>query len=226
MKYFVTSLLIVIINISGTATCVSANSDNADSTRPYNILILGDSISAAYGIEQEQGWVNLLNDRLLSQTENYQAVNASISGDTTIGSLTRLPLALHRYTPEIVIVELGGNDGLRGYPITRIKANLVRLVEQSLTAGAKVLVLGMKLPPNYGHRYAHSFEQMFLEVARGHGVAVLPFMLDGIATENGLMQGDGIHPTAAAQPRMMELVWSQLEDLLAAEALVPTETKN
>ena len=214
MNYYFASLLLVIINCLWIETGLADNATEPELTRPYNILILGDSISAGYGIEQEQGWVNLLNRRLLSQTDTYQAINASISGDTTVGGLARLPQALERYTPAIVIVELGGNDGLRGYPIGRIRDNLDKLVQQSLDFGARVLVVGMRLPPNYGDRYSNSFNQLFYEVASSHDVPLLPFMLDGIATNPALMQSDGIHPTADAQPLLLDLVWSQLSPLL------------
>ncbi len=218
MNYYFASLLLVIINCLWIETGLANNVTEPESTRPYNILILGDSISAGYGIEQEQGWVNLLNSRLLSQTEKYQAINASISGDTTVGGLARLEQALQRHNPAIVIVELGGNDGLRGYPIGRIRDNLDKLVKQSLDFGARVLVVGMRLPPNYGDRYSNSFNQLFYEVASSHEVALLPFMLDGIATNSELMQSDGIHPTADAQPLLLELVWSQLAPLLDSTA--------
>lgn len=181
---------------------------------PNIVLVLGDSISAGYGIEQELGWVNLLNERLLRQTTVYQVKNLSISGETTIGGLTRLPQALERYQPDIVIIELGGNDGLRGYPISKIRSNLNKLVVTSLQADARVLLVGMMLPPNYGKRYADAFYRTFSEIAATHNVPLLPFLLDGIAANTALMQRDGIHPKAEAQPMILDNIWPKLADLL------------
>jgi acyl-CoA thioesterase-1 len=221
MKYVFVSLLVVVAHCLWVETGLAEIGQGSESARPYNILILGDSISAGYGIEQEQGWVNLLNNRLLSQAALYRAINASISGDTTVGGLARLPQALERYHPTVVIIELGGNDGLRGYPISKIRANLDQLVQQSLDFGARVLVVGMRLPPNYGDRYANSFNQLFRDVASHHGIPLIPFMLDGIAINPELMQSDGIHPTAEAQPRLLELIWTQLLPLLESPIELP-----
>jgi acyl-CoA thioesterase-1 len=178
------------------------------------ILVLGDSISAGYGIEQELGWVNLLNERLLRQTTAYQVKNLSVSGETTIGGLTRLPQALARYNPDIVIIELGGNDGLRGYPISKIRANLDKLVATSLQAEARVLLVGMMLPPNYGKRYADAFYRTFSEIAATYSVPLLPFLLDGIAANAAMMQRDGIHPKAEAQSMILENIWPKLHDMI------------
>lgn len=178
------------------------------------ILVLGDSISAAYGIEPEQGWVQLLQDRLDATAPEYSVVNASISGETTGGGLARLPGALERHEPEVVIVELGGNDGLRGYPIARIRDNLARMVELAQDAGARVLLVGMAIPPNYGQRYLDAFRGTFREVAEQTGVPLVPFLLEGIATDDGLMQEDGIHPEAEAQPMLLENLWPKLVGLL------------
>jgi acyl-CoA thioesterase-1 len=178
------------------------------------ILVLGDSISAAYGIEPEQGWVQLLQDRLDAKAPGYSVVNASISGETTGGGLARLPGALERHEPEVVIVELGGNDGLRGYPITRIRDNLARMVELAQDAGARVLLVGMLIPPNYGDRYLEAFRGAFREVADDAGVPLIPFLLEGIATDDGLMQEDGIHPEAEAQPMLLENLWPALARML------------
>lgn len=181
------------------------------------VLVLGDSISAGYGIEQELGWVNLLNERLLRQTTEYQVKNLSISGETTIGGLTRLPQALERYNPDIVIIELGGNDGLRGYPISKIRSNLNKLVATSLQADARVLLVGMMLPPNYGQRYTDAFYRIFSEIAATHNVPFLPFLLDGIAANTALMQPDGIHPKAEAQSMILDNIWSRLADMLGRD---------
>ncbi len=179
------------------------------------IIILGDSISAGYGIEQERGWVNLLKERLLRQAATYRVKNLSISGETTVGGLIRFPQALEKYQPHVVIIELGGNDGLRGYPISKIRSNLNRLVGMSLQANARVLLVGMRLPPNYGKRYADAFYHAFSEVAVANNVSLLPFLLDGIATHTDLMQADGIHPKAQAQQIILDNIWPALADMLA-----------
>ena len=179
--------------------------------------MLGDSISAAYGIEPDQGWVRLLQERLDAKMPGFSVVNASISGETTGGGLARLPKALERHAPELVIIELGGNDGLRGYPIDRIRGNLSRMVELSLASGARVLLAGMFIPPNYGQRYMQGFHGTFHEVAARHEVPLVPFLLEGVATDASLMQTDGIHPTANAQPLLLDNLWPLLEPLLDGE---------
>ena len=190
---------------------------------------MGDSISAAYGIEAEQGWVQLLADRLDDVGVDVSVVNASVSGETTGGGVVRLPGSLERHAPELVIIELGGNDGLRGYPIARIRDNLARMVSMAREAGADVLLLGMFVPPNYGERYMNGFHENFHRVAAEAGVSLVPFLLDGVATDAGLMQEDGIHPTAEAQPMLLDNVWPTLAPLLGlgtasvSEAPVPAE---
>lgn len=178
------------------------------------ILVLGDSISAGYGLEAREGWVSLLEERLAERPEPYEVVNASVSGETTGGGLARLPDALARHRPEVVVLELGGNDGLRGYPIARIRGNLARMVALARDAGARVLLVGMHIPPNYGSRYTEAFHATYREIAERDGVALVPFLLEGVATDASLMQGDGIHPTAAAQPLLLENLWPTLLHLL------------
>jgi acyl-CoA thioesterase-1 len=178
------------------------------------ILVLGDSISAGYGINVEEGWVALLQKRLKAQGYGYRVVNASVSGETTSGGLQRLPRALSLHKPEIVILELGGNDGLRGLPIATTRENMNRMVELSTGAGARVLLLGMKVPPNYGPRYTEGFERIFAELASRKKLPFVPFFLDQVALKPGLMQADGLHPTAAAQRLMLEAVWPTLESRL------------
>jgi acyl-CoA thioesterase-1 len=187
----------------------------ADAAMPARtILVLGDSISAGYGINLEDGWVALLEKRLKAQGYGYRVVNASVSGETTSGGLQRLPRALSLHKPAIVVLELGGNDGLRGLPISTTRDNLNRMVELSLAARARVLLLGMKVPPNYGSRYTESFEQVFADLARRKKLAFIPFFLDKVALAPGLMQADGLHPTAEGQPLMLEAVWPTLETRL------------
>ena len=178
------------------------------------ILVLGDSISAGYGIQRDQGWVALLQARVATLPDPHQVVNASISGDTTGGALARLPRALEIHKPAVVIIELGGNDGLRGYPVDRIEQNLDTMITLSKNAGATVLLLGMEIPPNYGERYTRAFRKAFVDAATRSGATLVPFLLDGVATDAALMQADGIHPTAAAQPRLLDNVWSALDALL------------
>lgn len=212
---YIAALIFLFSSFAVSAEAIPDSSINRQLlVEPNIVLVLGDSISAGYGIEQELGWVNLLNERLLRQTTVYQVKNLSISGETTIGGLTRLPQALERYQPDIVIIELGGNDGLRGYPISKIRSNLNKLVVTSLQADARVLLVGMMLPPNYGKRYADAFYRTFSEIAATHNVPLLPFLLDGIAANTALMQRDGIHPKAEAQPMILDNIWPKLADLL------------
>jgi acyl-CoA thioesterase-1 len=178
------------------------------------ILVLGDSLSAGYGIRVEQGWVALLQKRLSEAGYGYRVVNASESGETTGGALARLPRALAAHRPAVVIVELGGNDGLRGLPVTDIRANLGALVRHSRESGARVLLVGMRMPPNYGPAYTAGFDGLFTEVAKREHVPLVPFLLDGVALDDSLMQDDGIHPNAAAQPKLLDLVWPRLQPLL------------
>lgn len=178
------------------------------------ILVLGDSLSAAYNIDVASGWVARLQQRLDYQQLPYHVVNASISGDTTAGALARLPKLLTEHRPDVVLVELGGNDGLRGLSPEQMKRNLMAIVARAQKAGAKVLVLGVKLPPNYGTRYTERFHRVFAEVANAKKAALVPFVLEGIATDSALMQTDGIHPNAAAQPRILENVWKRLRPML------------
>lgn len=178
------------------------------------ILVLGDSVSAGYGLANSEGWVALLQARLKAQGYGYRVVNASVSGETTTGGLARLPRALTLHRPSIVIIELGGNDGLRALPLATSRSNLEQMVLAAKAAGARVLLLGMKIPPNYGPRYSSGFEQMFAELARKHRLAFEPFFLEKIALVPGMLQADGLHPTAKAQPIMLETMWPALLPLL------------
>lgn len=178
------------------------------------ILVYGDSLSAGYGIAQDRGWVALLEGRLKTERFDYSVVNASISGEITRGGLERLPQALARTHPAVVILELGANDGLRGLPIAQMKANLGRMIELAKKARARVLLVGMKLPPNYGPDYTRAFESAFGELARRYRVALVPFLLQGIAQDEALFQPDGLHPSAAVQPVLLDNVWPVLRPLL------------
>ncbi|MDH0625633.1 arylesterase [Pseudomonas chengduensis] len=178
------------------------------------LLVVGDSISAAFGLDSRQGWVALLEKRLSEEGFEHSVVNASISGDTSAGGAARFSALLAEHKPELVIIELGGNDGLRGQPPAQLQQNLASMVEKSQQAGAKVLILGMRLPPNYGARYTTAFAEVFSKVAEESGSALVPFVLEGIGGVPSMMQPDGIHPTAEAQPVLLDNVWPTLKPLL------------
>ena len=175
---------------------------------------MGDSLSAAYGMRVEQGWVALLQARLEAKGYGHRVINASSSGETTGGALARLPRALERHRPAVVVIELGGNDGLRGLPIGEVRANFESLIRLSRQADARVLLIGMRIPPNYGPAYAGAFQEMYGELAKRQALPLVPFFLDGIALEDGLMQEDGLHPNAAAQAKLLDQVWPRLTLLL------------
>lgn len=176
------------------------------------IMILGDSISAGYGLQKEQGWVHLLQQRLNQKyPKQHQVINASVSGETTSGALARLPKLLTTHQPDIIVIELGGNDGLRGQPPQQIQQNLSKLVQLSKQHRAKVIIFGMKIPPNYGKAYSQAFENNYSTVAKQHQVALLPFFLEGVATQRQLMQQDLIHPNAQAQPKLLNLAWKYID---------------
>lgn len=178
------------------------------------ILVYGDSLSSGYGIEQDHGWVALLEARLERDGFNYSVANASIAGEITRGGLVRLPSVLRRTHPAVVILELGANDGLRGLPITQMKLNLGRMITLAQRAGARVLLVGMKLPPNYGLKYTHQFDSAFPQLAVHYRVALVPFLMQGFATKRRLFQSDGLHPTAAAQRFLLDNIWTELRLLL------------
>mgnify|MGYP000884209513 FL=1 len=175
------------------------------------ILVFGDSISAAYGLETQQGWVHLMTQRLDSSAPGkHKVVNGSLSGETTSGGVRRLPELLRQHRPDIVILELGGNDGLRGQPPALMEKNLLQMVTTAKSAGATVILLGMKIPPNYGKAYTTSFEKVFVQVSQASGSALLPFFLEGVGGNPALMQRDGVHPVAQAQKRLLDNVWPLL----------------
>ena len=179
------------------------------------VMVLGDSISAGYGIEPQQAWVNLLQKRLDQQyPKQHKVVNASVSGETTSGALARLPKLLQTHKPNVVVIELGGNDGLRGQPPQMIQKNLVQLIQQSQKANATVVVLGMKMPPNYGTAYSKAFENNYKVVSQQYKVKLLPFFLEGIAGNNSLMQKDLVHPNGKAQPILLNLAYPYIKGAL------------
>jgi acyl-CoA thioesterase-1 len=178
------------------------------------ILVFGDSLSAAYGIPRESGWAALLAQRLQTTHPDYQVVNASVSGETTAGGLTRLPTLLQTHKPQLTILALGANDGLRGLPLLQTARNLENMITLAQKQGSKVLLVGMQLPPNYGAAYTSKFQNLFRDVAKKKKVRLLPFLLDGIATQANLFQADGLHPTAQAQPTLLNNVWRELAPML------------
>ncbi len=184
--------------------------------KPAESLVLGDSLSAAYGLSSEQGWPALLNQQLKSEpeTRHWEVVNASVSGETTAGGSARIEQAISAHAPDIVAVELGANDGLRGLPLDQAERHLARIITLSQAANAKVLLIGMRIPPNYGPEYTAEFEAMFARLADTHGTAFLPFLMAPIATDREAFQADNLHPTAAAQPLLMQHVLTALEPLL------------
>ncbi|RFA31409.1 arylesterase [Alkalilimnicola ehrlichii] len=182
------------------------------------LMVLGDSLSASYGMPTEAGWVALLEERLQEQGYPHRVVNASISGDTTAGGLARLPRALERHQPDVLFIELGGNDGLRGIPPQETERNLARMIELGRTAGAEVLLAEIRLPPNYGAAFSERFEAMFRDLTAEHSIALVPFIPDDLDEHAELVQDDGIHPTAQAQPLLLDKVWPVLEPSLRATA--------
>jgi acyl-CoA thioesterase-1 len=180
----------------------------------HTILVLGDSLSAALGIRPEQGWVALLAQRLQAQGYGYQIVNASVSGETTSGGLERLPRALQLHQPGTVILELGANDGLRGLPVGDTRENLAHMVRLSQAAGARVLLVGMRIPPNYGPRYTEAFARMFPELANQYHLPLVPFLLEKVALDPTRMQQDGMHPNARGEPPVLDTLWPYLKPLL------------
>lgn len=183
------------------------------------VLVMGDSISAAFGLETQQGWVALLNDKLTTKSTEFKVVNASVSGETTAGGLARFPDLLRKHQPQIVIIELGGNDGLRGLSLEYMAHNLTTMLQQAQEQDATVLLLGMRLPGNYGRRYTEAFYQVYQDVAKQHNVALVDFFLDGVGGVSGMMQADGVHPTQAAQPLLLKNAWRALGPLLSESVL-------
>ncbi len=178
------------------------------------ILVVGDSLSAAYGIDPDKGWVSLLGQRIQQKSFPYRVVNASVSGDTTQNGLLRLPSSLEKHQPDVVIIELGGNDGLRGLSLKAMKYNLAQMIELARQKGAQVVLVGIRIPPNYGKRYTDAFYNVYVNLAQSYDAVLIPFLLDSVGDREHLMQADGIHPTVEAQPIMLDNVWSHLRSVL------------
>ena len=190
--------------------CSSAVAANA----PGTLLVFGDSLSAGYGLQADQGWVSLLQKRLAAEGYGQRVVNASVSGETSGGGVSRLPRALEQHPPEILILELGANDGLRGLPIALTRKNLGTMIATAQKSGGRVLLVGVQLPPNYGPAYTQSFQDMYRTVAGETHAALVPFLMERVALDEHLMQADGLHPNAAGQPLLLDNVWRQLKPLL------------
>lgn len=202
-RAFRTLSFILLFAVSGAALCAEKS-----------ILVFGDSLSAAYGMAQARGWVALLAERLKREHPDYIVVNASVSGDTTSGGLSRIDAALQKHRPSVVILELGGNDGLRGLPVAQMKRNLATMIERSQKAGARVLLVGVTMPPNYGPEYTRRFASAFEELARRYKIPLVSSLMEGFGENAELFQPDRIHPAEAAQPLMLEHVWKELRPLL------------
>lgn len=185
------------------------------------VLVMGDSLSAAYGLKPEQGWVALTAARIKDRHPGWRVVNASVSGETTAGGASRLAADLARHKPAVVVIELGANDGLRGLPLEQTRANLERMIIAAKASGARVLLLGMRLPPNFGPQYTQGFEGNYRELAKKHGASLVPFLLEPIARSLDNFQSDNLHPVASAQPKLRDHVWPALEPLLAKPAKKP-----
>jgi len=194
--------------------CALLAAGGAASSKQAAILVFGDSLSAEYGLPRDTGWVRLLSDRLAREAAQYSVVNASISGETTSGGRTRLPQLLQQHRPAIVVLQLGANDGLRGLSLAAMRENLSAMTGASRAAGARVLLIGMRIPPNYGREYAERFGGIYAQIARDEKAALVPFLLEGFADDLEYFQPDRVHPTERAQPRMLENVWPKLAPLL------------
>ena len=204
-------LFTIIVGLFVTLSLPQAHAGENSESEQYTILIMGDSISAGFGIDKDDGWVALLDRKLEKKNNSYHVINASISGETSSGGANRINKLLKQHKPNLVILELGGNDGLRGSPIKLIKKNLSYVIDQSQQSEADVLLLGMRIPPNYGQTYSELFYEQYQELASQHRVSIVPFLLEGIAGIDGMMQSDGIHPTQSAQPIMLNRVYQQIE---------------
>lgn len=187
----------------------------------FTALVVGDSISAAYGLRESDGWVALAEQQLINQGFDIEFVNASISGDTTVGGLRRLPNALERFEPDLLVIELGGNDGLRGYPTDAMQKNLEDMADLALNSGSRVLILGMMIPTNYGKAYLQRFGQAFIDAAANTNSELVPFLLEPIAQDRNYFQSDGIHPTLEAQSLMADHVMPSLVKILKTEQALP-----
>jgi acyl-CoA thioesterase-1 len=214
MRLIIRLLFATVLALLGAAASAQTAPGHGGSASRKTILVVGDSLSAEYGIARGSGWVPLLARRVGEQYPAYHVVNASISGDTTSGGLTRLPALLRQHRPAIVVLELGSNDALRGLSLAMTQQNLTAMAQQAKQAGAAVLIVGMQIPPNYGRSYTEQFRDLFGKVATAENARLVPFLMEGIATDRAMFQPDGMHPNEAGQPRLLENVWAGLRPLL------------
>lgn len=213
-RLFIRRVFITACLVSGATSLYSFPTHTSASPSSNTILVVGDSLSAEYGLARRQGWVSLLQKTLDEKAPGTTLVNASISGDTTSGGLSRLPALLEKHQPAYVIIELGGNDALRGLPLSMTQSNLTRMTQMAQSTGAKVLLAGMQIPPNYGKDYSQAFQALYPTVASQQGAHLIPFFLEGVAQNMALFQQDGIHPNEQAQPILVQNVWKHLEPLM------------
>jgi acyl-CoA thioesterase-1 len=214
MRLFSRLLLVSAVAIAVVAPAHAQTANAAQGSSPRTVLVVGDSLSAEYGIKRGTGWVPLLSARVSEQYPKFQVVNASISGDTTSGGVARLPALLRQHSPAVVVLELGSNDALRGLPLNMTEQNLRAMTQAARKADAQVLIVGMQIPPNYGRDYAQRFAQLFPAVAKDENARLVPFLMEGIATNRAMFQADGIHPNEDAQPQLLDNVWPTLRPLL------------
>ncbi|OZI61022.1 arylesterase [Bordetella genomosp. 11] len=214
MRPLIRLLFAAALALLATAAHAQTATAAAGSSARKTILVVGDSLSAEYGIARGTGWVPLLGRRLAQEQPAWTVINASISGDTTSGGLTRLPALLRQHHPAIVILELGSNDALRGLPLSMTQQNLTAMARQARQAGAAVLLVGMQIPPNYGRAYTEQFRELFEKVAQAENARLVPFLMEGIATDRDLFQPDGLHPNERGQPKLLDNVWAGLRPML------------
>ncbi|WP_191578929.1 arylesterase [Achromobacter insolitus] len=208
---------LLLVTAFATAAAAPAHAQTAavpQGSTPRTVLVVGDSLSAEYGIKRGTGWVPLLSARISEQYPKFQVVNASISGDTTSGGVARLPALLRQHAPAVVVLELGANDALRGLPLNMTEQNLRTMTQAARKADADVLIVGMQIPPNYGRDYAQRFSAVFSNVAKNENARLVPFLMEGIATNRAMFQADGIHPNEDAQPQLLDNVWPALRPML------------
>ncbi|MFG0231817.1 arylesterase [Achromobacter sp. AONIH1] len=214
MRLFFRLLYTSVLTAAAIAPGHAQTAPSAQGSAPRAVLVLGDSLSAEYGIKRGTGWVPLLSERISQQYPKYKVVNASISGDTTSGGVARLPALLRQHAPAVVVLELGSNDALRGLSLTMTEQNLRNMAQAARQADADVVIVGMQIPPNYGRDYTQRFAQLFPTVAKDEKARLVPFLMEGIATNRAMFQADGIHPNEDAQPQLLDNVWPALRPLL------------
>lgn len=209
-----TLVVLTLFLFASTLALAQAPATGTSAPAQRTLLVMGDSLSAAYGLAAEQGWVALLQKRLDAQKPQWRVVNASISGETTAGGASRIDTALKEHAPALVAIELGANDGLRGLPLEHTRANLERMITATKQSGAEVLLIGIRIPPNYGPDYAQAFDAIFADLAREQNTSLLPFLLAPVVADRDAFLPDNLHPTAASQPKLLDHVWTQLSPML------------